>query len=227
MQQHSHLPPGDTGSDKTITLISQWLDDCVREHPTCGTSDETLWMPTRVVEIYGEEKVRLCTTAKKHLAERYVCLSHCWGKGELFRTLKANFDKHHNDIPWDKIPKTFRDAISVTRRLGLKYLWIDSLCITQDDGDDWRREGSKMDFIYSKSFLTIAATKAAGPTEGCFTSDDSLSRTLTLENTHGESYTIVIEKSLLHNIDEWPIMTRACKSSSPSPFPHLSIFLYS
>ncbi|KAH7130400.1 heterokaryon incompatibility protein-domain-containing protein [Dendryphion nanum] len=212
LKQYTHLPPGDTGSDASIALISNWLNTCLQSHSPCTTPSAGTWMPTRVVEIYGHEKVRLCSTASKTTPDKYVCLSHCWGKDPLFRTLKENVSAHHEDIPWSRIPKTFRDAISVTHRLGLKFLWIDSLCIVQDDGDDWLREGSMMDFIYEMGTLTIAATKAAGPREGCFCEDEGLRRRLEFERTGadgGGTYDVVVEKGLVHDIDTWPIMTRA------------------
>lgn len=63
-------------------------------------------------------------------------------------------------IPWELLPTTFRDAIQVTKGLGIRYLWIDSLCIIQDDDVDWKEESSKMASIYQNSFLTICATAA-------------------------------------------------------------------
>jgi len=72
------------------------------------------------------------------------------------------------DIPWDALPKTFQDAIEVTRRLGISYLWIDSLCIIQDSKDDWAREASKMADIYRNAYVTVAATGAKDSTVGLF-----------------------------------------------------------
>lgn len=67
-------------------------------------------------------------------------------------------------IPWDKLPSTFQDAITVTRRLGIAYIWIDSLCIVQDDAQDWEREAAKMALIFESAYLTIAATAAPNGT---------------------------------------------------------------
>lgn len=66
------------------------------------------------------------------------------------------------------LPKTFQDALTLIRKLGLKYLWIDSLCILQDDPEDWRIEGSKMATIYANSYITIAATNSASPHDGLY-----------------------------------------------------------
>lgn len=64
-------------------------------------------------------------------------------------------------IPWAELPNTFQDAITVTRMLGLKYIWIDSLCIVQDDAQDWEREAAKMAIIFEAAYVTIAATAAS------------------------------------------------------------------
>ena len=67
-----------------------------------------------------------------------------------------------------KLPKTFRDAVSVTRALDVRYIWIDSLCIVQDDLEDWEQEAAKMASIYENSFLTIAAVDSPNSNGGLF-----------------------------------------------------------
>lgn len=67
-----------------------------------------------------------------------------------------------------EMPKTFQDAVVITRKLGIRYLWIDSLCIIQDSAQDWHHEASLMSSVYHNSELTISATTARDGTEGCF-----------------------------------------------------------
>ncbi|KAK7718842.1 hypothetical protein SLS57_005952 [Botryosphaeria dothidea] len=83
-------------------------------------------------------------------------------------------------IPWDWLPKTFRDAITVVRSLGFRYIWIDSLCIVQDDLDEWLRESEQMGVIYERAALTIAACHAKNSTEGCFFDRTPVSSPVTL-----------------------------------------------
>ncbi|KAI4281986.1 MAG: hypothetical protein L6R38_003278 [Xanthoria sp. 2 TBL-2021] len=64
--------------------------------------------------------------------------------------------------------RTFTDAVKVTRQLGIRHLWIDSLCIIQDSEADWLHEYSLMSSVYKYSYCTIAATAAAGDDSGCF-----------------------------------------------------------
>jgi hypothetical protein len=102
---------------------------------------------------------------------RYNCLSYCWGQGMTLKTTQETLDLHKARIPWQSLPKTFQDAIEFTRRLGVRYIWIDSLCIIQHDKEDWERESAKMYEVYRKSYLTLAATSSANAEGGCFTHD--------------------------------------------------------
>jgi hypothetical protein len=65
-----------------------------------------------------------------------------------------------------ELPQTFRDAIFVTRALSVQYLWIDSICIIQDDEQDWETESRLMEQIYSYAYVTIAASCASGTEDG-------------------------------------------------------------
>ena len=77
-------------------------------------------------------------------------------------------------IPDDVIKPTFKDAIKVTRSLGIQYMWIDSLCIIQDSRADWLHESSHMSKIYKYSYCSIAATAAEDDAAGCFRDRDPL-----------------------------------------------------
>jgi hypothetical protein len=108
----------------------------------------------------------------------------------MIQTTSATLSSHLNGIPWQNLPPTFQDALQFTYNLGLKYLWIDSLCILQDSDDDWRHEGSKMSGIYAGSYITLAAAKAANAYEGCFSTlaGPYLSRLNTFYNQCNEQY---------------------------------------
>ncbi|KAB8242097.1 heterokaryon incompatibility protein-domain-containing protein [Aspergillus flavus] len=72
------------------------------------------------------------------------------------------------EINLDDLPANFWDAISINRRLGIRYLWIDALCIIQDSQDDWAQESVKMGHIYDSSYLTIAASASEDSNGGCY-----------------------------------------------------------
>jgi hypothetical protein len=99
-------------------------------------------------------------------AADYLALSYCWGEDQNFVTTTANIGNRFAGISFDKLPKTFQDAVAITRHMGVRYLWIDALCIIQDDNDDWDREAAKMDCIYEGSLLTLSATCSGGVNQG-------------------------------------------------------------
>lgn len=115
----------------------------------------------------------------------YIALSHCWGNSQPCVTAHATtedgastLEHRKRGIFWNTLPKTFQDAITVTSLLGLSFIWIDSLCIIQNDKEDWATESAKMADIYEHASLTISATVSAGDSYGCFSSSFSTSRSL-------------------------------------------------
>ena len=98
----------------------------------------------------------------------YVALSHCWGKTKPAILKKHMLGPMTSGIEWSRLPKTFQDAIVVTRRLGSRYLWIDSLCIIQDSQEDCNKECRTMQSVYANCVLTIAASWGADSETGLF-----------------------------------------------------------
>jgi hypothetical protein len=104
----------------------------------------------------------------------YLALSYCWGKDQ-FEALKAeNYESFKNGISLSLLPQTIKDAISVTRRLGYRYQWVDSLCIFQDSEDDFEIESASMCEVYRNAVCTIAAVKSSKASEGFLASHDPL-----------------------------------------------------
>ena len=97
----------------------------------------------------------------------YIALSHCWGKNPIVRTTTSTLAQRKQGIEISLLPPTFRDAIIIARRLDVRYLWIDSLCIIQDDELDWQTESAKMSTIYQHALLTISAGLSSHG-GGCF-----------------------------------------------------------
>ena len=138
-------------------------------------------------------------------AAAYVSLSHCWGRRPFLRTLSGNLSAHRDGIAWERLPPTFRDAVQFTRRLGIRYLWIDSLCIVQDDRDDWRREAARMGSIYQHAALVISAAKAGCAYDGLYADVPAKHRVFTVvysppgqpQQPH-HTETIHVRQSLTH-----------------------------
>lgn len=113
-------------------------------------------LPTRYLNV-DSNPPRLCV-AEDGARGFYVALSHCWGKTQPLRTTSATIADRLISIPTADMPQTFRDAVLITRELGLEYLWIDSLCIVQDSQEDWEKESAKMGDIYRHLPATAGAT---------------------------------------------------------------------
>ena len=96
----------------------------------------------------------------------YLTLSHCWGKAQIKTTKLCNLSSHKERIRLADLCANFQDAILVTRNLGFRYLWIDSLCIIQDSDKDWDAESSQMARVYRNSTLTLSAANATNADAG-------------------------------------------------------------
>ncbi|KAI0556122.1 heterokaryon incompatibility protein-domain-containing protein [Xylaria curta] len=176
----SHLPtefhvgnavPEATDVEETVIQIQNWYSTCVKSHDNCKLISGT-YIPTRLLDIQSPDcvsKVRLLETQADIPGSpiNYVCLSHCWaGSRPACITLKSTLEQNLKEIQWASIPKTFQDVIGMLRRLAFRYLWIDSICIIQDDSDDWTREAAAMCSVYSQAALTIAATNSPNSNHG-------------------------------------------------------------
>jgi hypothetical protein len=165
-----------------------------------------------VLDIGGPDTdlIRLCEPqGEKGL---YVCLSHCWGDTGILRTTSKTIDSHRRGIKLKDLSKTFQDAVRFARRVGANFIWIDSLCIVQDDAQDWATEAARMATIYENAFLTIAATRAQNGEEGCFSGPTPIGRQfeITGETEAGEPYQVLTRKKLpAAHLDDMPLLQRA------------------
>jgi hypothetical protein len=162
-------------SPEQFRLVNEWIRICNDTHD-CVTDKEGATfkptLPTRLIDLGTGSKptIRLIETASRpDLSDVYIALSHRWGQvseQQKFCTLKHNINALKKNIPYKSLPKNFQDAVRVTRALGVSYLWIDSLCIIQDDGKDWENEAGKMEDVFASSYVTIAATSATSSVAG-------------------------------------------------------------
>ncbi|MCJ1256425.1 hypothetical protein MMC24_004246 [Lignoscripta atroalba] len=124
-------------------------------------------MPTRVLDVGspdGAQPARLLVTQGRH--DCYLALSHRWGPHDFVTTTKSVLESYKQSIDLTTLPKTYQDAAVVVRKLGFRFIWIDSLCIVQDDEDDWNREAKTMGLVYQNAHFTIAASHALSDHEG-------------------------------------------------------------
>ncbi|KAF3799378.1 hypothetical protein GCG54_00001420 [Colletotrichum gloeosporioides] len=148
--------------------------------------------------------------------DRYICLSHCWGSKQPLITTQSNLAYHLNHIPWDKIPPLYQDTIRLAWRYGIKYVWIDSLCILQGDERDWAHEAGRMKDVYGNAFLTIAAASSPDCSSGI------LSKSLDGRASFDESTFLHWEGTTTGGAFKWIIMSfdlldyNTCYSCDPS-----------
>ncbi|KAI5918040.1 heterokaryon incompatibility protein-domain-containing protein [Camillea tinctor] len=165
----------------SAALAREWLKQCVSRHQNCSAVSKlfspTHGYPTRLIDVgapHDHDVMRLVLTdevAKSQHANskpEYLTLSHCWGGADILKLLSHNIKKLRCAINSTELPRTFQDAIVITRQLGFRYLWIDSLCIMQDSKEDWKSESAIMGEIYAHSTCTIAALTSSSSFEGCF-----------------------------------------------------------
>ena len=138
--------------------------------------------PTRLIDVgtTEDDTVRLqlsSTIEREDWLERqtresrgggYVALSHSWGSRDLLCLTESTLGDFQAGVFVSSLPPTFRDAVSVVRRLGQRLLWIDSLCIIQDSKEDWRREATQMKDIYANADFVIAAVASWTSSESFF-----------------------------------------------------------
>jgi hypothetical protein len=167
----------DAAWGETFAQARRWISTCFKDHQLCG-ADKPFPLPTRILDVGkpGREPepthVKLVEPAAGKM-DRYVSLSHSWGGEQPLRTTTATLSDHKAGIEFGRLPRTFQDAVRITRRLGRRYLWIDSLCIIQDSPDDWQMEASRMAQVYRNSWLTLSATYSSSPSTGCLNSNQA------------------------------------------------------
>ncbi|CAN9260870.1 unnamed protein product [Alternaria alternata] len=171
-----YTPSSSTDSPQSWDLIRRWLSQCTQDHGRCNLASPQPWAPTRLLDVgtFEDDLVRLLDRAETlPLSNKpYATLSHCWGTTPLIRTTQSNILEHRREIRHHYLPPTFKDAIKIARTLSIRYLWIDSLCIIQDDTHDWEQEADLMSKVYMYSFISIAATASDSSTGGCFRQRD-------------------------------------------------------
>lgn len=181
----SRQPFFDIHSDAFFSQMKTWVNTCLNKHGLCRSDGGSVWetltgsyrkrdrlakiLPTRVIDVENNARhPSLFTT--NGASGQWVALSHCWGDHQPLKLESTSLLPFTNSIPFDTMPAMFQDAITITKRLGFRYLWIDCLCIIQDSHEDWLTESLKMGDIYKNAVVTLAAEAAKDGAVGILTS---------------------------------------------------------
>ncbi|KAL2132213.1 hypothetical protein VTI74DRAFT_4069 [Chaetomium olivicolor] len=165
----SRPPNPSPASPEGIAQLKAWLHTCDTHHGlSCRPSTPTS-PPSRLIDVSGGTTLRLVTPPSSASASlRYAALSYVWGGPQPFCTTTSTLHSRlsPSGFPFASLPPTLRDAVLTAQHLGIPYLWIDSLCIVQDDAEDKFRELARMGDIYKSAYLTIVAARASSVEEG-------------------------------------------------------------
>jgi hypothetical protein len=156
----------ESNSEATYSMIRQWLVGCLRNHDGCKVEEglDTLFVPNRLLHVASGSTIRLSIDHPP--STQYLALSYCWGTPRIFSTTRENLEDHLRSISWSMLPKTFQHAIEITRAIGYEYIWIDSLCIIQQDAEDFTEQSGQMGDIYANASAVISADSALNVHEG-------------------------------------------------------------
>lgn len=166
----SRLVTGGTFDETAFATVSQWLAICRTEHESC--SRMPTFVPTRLLYIGTGDKNVIQLRENLHGHIKYGTLSYRWGS-DNFKTqleVKNHVQRLAEGIGLAGLPQLFRDVIYVFHRLGVAYLWIDSMCIIQDSTKDWQKEANLMADVYSNAEFTISATWCQNSGQSLFNS---------------------------------------------------------
>ncbi len=144
--------------------MREWLRKCSTEYKFFA-GDDIHRLPTRILGV-GSDSEPPCLVTSRGRFGKWVALGHCWGRQLPIKTEQAILRSRCEEIPVTALGPTFKDSMLITRALGIKYLWIDALCIIQDSESDWRTESATMNYVYQNASLTIAAEASSGSNIG-------------------------------------------------------------
>lgn len=150
------------------SIARSWLSRCQQSHTSCKREHLSDLLPSRVIDVFsfGNTDVARLISARDMESRDYCALSYVWGGPQRVTTTTATLESHLRGLHVDVLPKTLRDAIFVTRGLGLRYLWVDALCILQDSTADQKVELARMRHYYRSAVVVIAASGAGNVEDG-------------------------------------------------------------
>lgn len=213
------LRKADPLCEENIHFMRDALADCVLN---CKHFKGTDFLPTRLLDLGPQknlESIRLINSPQIVPSDvsdvpRYAALSYCWGPSfatdgvQQVCTKVGNIESMRRHVPKQAIPQVILDAIEVCKALSIRYLWVDSLCIIQDELSDWERESASMTLIYKNAFVTICTPSSRSSNEGFLVRHRRHvaipfhSRTLPSINGH---YNLVASGTFLNNgLPGWP-----------------------
>jgi hypothetical protein len=160
----------------------RWIKECLQRKFDSGNTEEkdgehlqdSPYLPSRLLDVMpdGNYDCRLIVTDEDSISPgtQYMALSYCWGSDEdakrQFKTQSDTISDRNRGFMDESTPLCIRDAFKVARTLGIRYLWVDVLCIIQGDLDDWEKQSEQMADVYRGALAVICAAASESCQEG-------------------------------------------------------------
>lgn len=217
-----------TDGEEAVQQAKTWLQACNdgQGHTECANlarnqmrrrqgDGDAVFVPTRLLDVGTVDKpeIRLVgNTQKEQVRGPYATLSHMWGipMGDRFALNNDNYEQFCKRID-EKDPKltlTFKQGMQLARRIGVRYLWIDSICINQQDTADFERESTKMEEIYRNSYCNIAAVDSENGSQGLFRQRSPEDLPPDIVDFDGRKYTLLRPDFWEQQVLSGPLYTR-------------------
>ena len=208
---------------ESLQAAQKWMRTCLDTHEQCQKHKQPRTYPTRLLEL-GSHKVRLVLPQEEELSGPYAALSYCWGPNPSFIRLTAdNMQDFRLGIPHSDLPIAFQEAICFVEGLGVRYLWIDALCIIQSgrgSSEDWQLECSRMQEVYSNCIINISLVQAAHPDQSCMggynrKANLPFTTTMAMRGMSGDftgtppAFTVIPSQYFQHSLYQQPLGSRA------------------
>ena len=161
----------DVGAVGLLDEARMWMEECEVSHADCAALTSML-LPTRVLQVHAYEDtftVKLVESTESRQHGSYTALSYVWGTRPTLRLLRSNRSAFLENIACGNLPKTMQDAVRATCVLGVSNLWIDALCVVQDDDADKGIELPHMNEYYQHASAVISASGASDAHMGFLT----------------------------------------------------------
>ncbi|KAF4617109.1 hypothetical protein G7Y89_g15040 [Cudoniella acicularis] len=193
-------------------LTQFWIEQCLTKHELCQciSSKQFQKLPTRLIDLGPHPEIvspSICYSRGLKPDTKYTTLSHRWSGSEIALLTFENHDSWCQALPISEFSLLFRDAMEATKCLGLRYLWIDSLCIIQNSPADWLHESTTMDTVYQNSYIGFTALN---PHSGLFSDRNPKDlQPCVIESKNGEKYYCFDKGLFAETVDQNPLFSRA------------------
>ena len=157
----------DVASDSSLAQMYKWITECHSTHTLCQQTPLD-FRPRRLLQLdfsKDNSSIRLVENFQGRQIQ-WAALSYVWGGEQSFKTTLHSLPDMERGFRAEVLPQTLQDAVRVCKAMSLHYLWVDSLCIVQDDFEELPHELASMPLIYQRAWVTISASTAACVSDG-------------------------------------------------------------